>query len=358
MSRLHHDPRQGALDLFAPPPLFATAAAAPPLTRPPAPPPAAIAPPQLARQYLPPRIGTALYADDPGLLERVAEINGTNWGKVEPGPLEAPAAKLLDQAQEAMRFDAATRQRVVTLAEIIKRLAFLPPAEPRLEIGRIHIAEALSYIEAFDGDDAPEREPEPEPEAEADQAAAVEQFEADRRSRAERDRAAWETEKAAIAAAEVANTPETLCWGKRAAGGYGGKYLEIGLLQDGNRWRVRCDLSMPNMGSFRGFGRAEHATRDEALVATLRRQLKGIARHLTGGSGSVFHGTEADWLAMARWCVEQAPSALFGGPDLAAEFDAMRATYAERNEFRCKAICAGKQYYIDEAGERRPVTSL
>lgn len=167
----------------------------------------------------------------------------------------------------------------------------------------------------------------------------------------------WEQERASIEAAIAANPPEVLRWGKRH--GYSGNYLEIALLRDGQHWRVRTDFSMPNMGGGGPFGPAEHNSRDDALVSALRAELRGIARHLVAGcKSSVFHGSEADWLAMARWCIDQAPSALFGGPDLAAEFDAARACLAVRESRRCAAIRAGQRNYVGEDGAERSIYSL
>lgn len=189
-------------------------------------------------------------------------------------------------------------------------------------------------------------------------AAEVAQFERDLIARQADERAAWEADKAAIAAAEAAHPPEVLLWGKKA-GPCSGKYFEVQLLRDGDRWRARSDFSMPNMGGSGPFSRADFASRDEALADVLRKKLASVARHLASDiHSSVNYGTEAEWRSLARWCCDQAPSALFGGADLAAEFEALEATYKAREKLRCAAICAGEKSYIGEDGERRSIYSL
>lgn len=168
----------------------------------------------------------------------------------------------------------------------------------------------------------------------------------------------WDDERTAIEAAQESNTPEVLTWGKKVRG-CSGKYLELALLRDGDRWRVRRDYSMPNMGGGGPFGPARYASRDEALIDTLRDELNRIARHLASSiHSSVNYGTEADWRSMAAWCVAQGPSALFGGPDLQREFEELCAVYEQREALRCAAIRAGAQSYVGEDGEERTIYSL
>jgi hypothetical protein len=76
--------------------------------------------------------------------------------------LQEPAAKLMDDARKAMRFDDAAELRIMAVARSIAALA------GSKEIGRIHVAEALSYYaRPVEPPPAPEPEPEPEPEPDA-----------------------------------------------------------------------------------------------------------------------------------------------------------------------------------------------
>jgi hypothetical protein len=229
----------------------------------------------------------------------------------------------------------------------------LPPAPARYECQPGELAERM----AEEAIAAAEAAAEPR-DIDDDENEAGELIErAARAADAEVRRREWEAERASIEAAIAANPPEILRWGKRE--GYGGNYLEIALLRDGQHWRARRDYAMPNMDGGGPFGPAIHGTRDEALVDALRAELRGIASHVVAGfKSSVHHGSEADWIAMAHWCIEQAPTALFGGPDLAAEFEAATTRLAERERLRCAAICADKKTYIGEDGAERSIYSL
>lgn len=119
-------------------------------------------------------------------------------------------------------------------------------------------------------------------------------------------------------AARKAGKIELLAWGNRE--GHSGNNLRIELWHDVAGWRSRHSFTMPNMGSSGPFGEAS-ATRDEALLIDLRTWLLSVARHLNFDQGSVFHGKHEDWHAIARWLISLAPSPMFGGPDLEAEFD-------------------------------------
>lgn len=155
-------------------------------------------------------------------------------------------------------------------------------------------------------------------------------------------RNSWEQERAAIEAALAANKPEVLRWGKGARS-MTDAYWEVSLLRDGDLWRVKTDFSMPNSGGGGPFSCPKWKTRDEALIATLRVKLRQIASHLAvygDGEWGVSYGKPAQWRSLASWCVEQAPSALFGGPDLAAEFTAMEVEEQAREQRRRTALKA------------------
>lgn len=75
--------------------------------------------------------------------------------------LQEPAAKLMDDARKVMRFDDAGELRIMAVARSIAALAGCS------EIGRIHVAEALSYhARPVEPDPQPDPQPEPEPASE------------------------------------------------------------------------------------------------------------------------------------------------------------------------------------------------
>lgn len=164
----------------------------------------------------------------------------------------------------------------------------------------------------------------------------------------------WQTFYAATQRAEALRGRETLQWGKDR----GNRYV-VDILQMDDGWHYRSEYDMPNLGGCGPFAREFFPTRDGALTDCLRKQLASIARHLTtSGYSSVNHGSDAQWLDLARWCIEQAPPILFGGADLQTEFEQLRALYAGREKLRCAAIRANAQTYTGEDGLERSIYSL
>lgn len=153
-------------------------------------------------------------------------------------------------------------------------------------------------------------------------------------------------------------TVETLTWGKKEA--YcNGKFWELRLLFDGEEWSVDGDYSMPNQGGYCGLGNRTFASRDEALIAAMRHRLADVAKHLAVyRDGDSMYGKAKDWQSLASWCIAQAPPPLLGGPDLDAEYGALRRMYQQREELRCAAIRAKQRDYVDETGETRTIYSL
>lgn len=163
----------------------------------------------------------------------------------------------------------------------------------------------------------------------------------------------WQEFSTRIKAADDLRGRETLKWGKDSRAQF-----TVDLLQMDDGWHYRSDFDMPNMGGSGPFAREFFATRDAALIDCLRKQLADIARHLEASKSSVNHGSDAQWLDMARWCIEQAVPILFGGTDLRADFDRLRVMYRQREQLRCAAICAGAKGYIGEDGQERSIYSL
>lgn len=103
---------------------------------------------------MPPRIGTAPFAGDPAVIERIEELEAglRRYGAVHPAPLEQGGARPLYE-KIVERLGCKVRgHHIIGWAEILRRMANQTRPEPHTEIARIHIAEAASY---FDGYDAP-----------------------------------------------------------------------------------------------------------------------------------------------------------------------------------------------------------
>lgn len=141
---------------------------------------------------------------------------------------------------------------------------------------------------------------------------------------------------------------ETLVAGDRARRR---DYFQLDVIRLDDGWHYRRDYSFSNGGGGGPYGRDAHPTRDDAVTAALRLLLRDMARDTATGT----RGYPPAW---RTWALEVAPPALFGGADLAAEYDALLATYRQRNALRCAALRAGEREYVDEKGERRSVTSL
>lgn len=131
------------------------------------------------------------------------------------------------------------------------------------------------------------------------------------------------------------------------------------IVRNGERYSCDGDYGMPNQGGYAGIAGRDFATAEEALIEALRDKLRRVAKHLAVyGGGDSMYGKAVLWLQLAQWCIEKAPPPLMGGPDLSAEFAAMREQYDARNAMRCEAIRAGAQDYQDETGGTRLITSL
>jgi len=189
----------------------------------------------------------------------------------------------------------------------------------------------------------------PRPETDAE-------YSARRRAEAEQERTQWEAFRERVSAA---GEPETVMIGDPARRK---PYYSIDLLLMDDGWHVRCDYSYGIGGGGGPFGYEAYPTRDDAMTSELRHLLDGMARDVATGRT----GAEAYPEAWANWAIDQVPLSLFGGADLAAEYDAMIAMYRRRNALRCAAIAAAKDMdgglskatYIDEEGRERPVCSL
>lgn len=181
-----------------------------------------------------------------------------------------------------------------------------------------------------------------------------EQYRARRAAENDRDRERWEAFRARVS---VAGEPETVMIGDPARRK---PYYAIDLLMMDDGWHVRRDYGYGNDGGCGPFGYQAYPSRDDALTSELRRLLDGMARDVATGRT----GAEAYPPAWAQWAISLVPLDLFGGTDLAAEYDAMIATYRRRNELRCAAIQAAKDTdlsnatYTDEEGRERSVYSL
>jgi hypothetical protein len=179
-------------------------------------------------------------------------------------------------------------------------------------------------------------------------------YRARRRIENERDRERWEAFRERVAAA---GDPETVMIGDPARRK---TYYAIDLLLMDDGWHVRSDYCYGNGGGSGPFGYEAYPTRDDALTSELRRLLDGMARDVATGR----NGAESYPPAWAEWAIGLVQLDLFGGIDLAAEYDAMIATYRRRNQLRCAAIQAAKDAglsnatYIDEEGRERSVYSL
>jgi hypothetical protein len=183
-----------------------------------------------------------------------------------------------------------------------------------------------------------------------------EQYRARRAAENDRDRERWEAFRARVA---TAGQPETVMIGDPARRK---PYYAIDLLMMDDGWHVRRDYGY-GIGAGSGpFGYEAYPTRDDALISELRRLLDGMARDVATGR----KGAEAYPEAWAAWAIDLVPLSLFGGADLAAEYEAMVAKYRRRNELRCAAIAAAKDdggvisqaTYTDEEGRERSVYSL
>lgn len=189
--------------------------------------------------------------------------------------------------------------------------------------------------------DAPQR-PAPirPPEAET-----VDQYNARRRREADQWKAQWEAFKAKV---ERGTDHETLITGDRTRRR---EHFQVDLIRLDDGWHYRQDYSYSTGGGGGPYGREAYATRDDALTQCLRLLLEAMARDAATDT----KGFPPAW---RTWALEVAPTPLFGGADLAAEYAAMLETFTARNQLRVAAIRAGAREYRDEKGELRSIYSL
>lgn len=151
----------------------------------------------------------------------------------------------------------------------------------------------------------------------------------------DRRREDWETFRARQEAAIGAGQVETLHWGKPDRTRGPSFYLD--LWHDGPGWRVRTSIAMGMGGSWGQFSHTLFPTREAAMIAAFRGQLRSTARALATRSDDKVRQREMPRLA--AWCIAQ-NDPLMTGVDLQREYDDMIEQESAREARRGAALSA------------------
>lgn len=152
-------------------------------------------------------------------------------------------------------------------------------------------------------------------------------------SRRDRERAEWEAFRAKQDAAEAAGEIETIKWGKGDR--TRGPSYHLDLWQDGEGWRIRQSLATGMGGSWGQFTCNTFPTRQDAMLAAFRDQLRRSADFIV-----VDHDSRKDERAQHEQLVRWIVGRLIPGADLDTEYREMLRIATAREKRRTTAFRA------------------